>query len=177
VLYNHRADPPQQLRHRCRNPRCGGNLKIPATNPRDAFCRPICEHAFYGCRCRVCEQLFNRKTRRRIVCSRAQCQSRFWRHPEDFSGARYPYSPLRYNEEKTSLKTTSKTGTKSGRGYRIIAGPAVDPINFGNWPELPKPRKVLIGRTTPPVNVIGGYRFPDAPKVDLSSTHADRVLA
>jgi hypothetical protein len=27
---------------------------------------------------------------------------------------------------------------------------------------------VLIGRNTPPVNIIGGYRFPNAPKIDLS---------
>jgi hypothetical protein len=74
MLYRHQPAP-SQVRHRCRNPRYGGTLKIPAANPRDALCRPICERAFYGCRCRVCEQLYTRKTRRRIVCSRAQCQS------------------------------------------------------------------------------------------------------
>jgi hypothetical protein len=29
-------------------------------------------------------------------------------------------------------------------------------------------RKALIKRKTPPVNVIGGYRFPGAPKIDSS---------
>jgi hypothetical protein len=90
MLYRHQPAP-SQVRHRCRNPRYGGTLKIPAANPRDALCRPICERAFYGCRCRVCEQLYTRKTRRRIVCSRAQCQSLFWRHPEDFL---VPATPL-----------------------------------------------------------------------------------
>jgi hypothetical protein len=28
----------------------------------------------------------------------------------------------------------------------------------------------LIKRRQPPVNIVGGYRFPDAPNVDVSST-------
>ena len=61
MLYKPQPDPPQ-LRHRCRNPRCAGKLKIPAANPRDAFCCRGCERQFYGRRCRVCEALFTPKT-------------------------------------------------------------------------------------------------------------------
>jgi hypothetical protein len=165
MLYSPQSDPPLS-RLRCRSPRCAGTLKTPAANPRDAFCRPSCERAFYGCRCRVCESLFTRKTKRRQVCWRTKCRYQFQHHPEDFFGSRYSYSPIAHNEEKTSTKSIVKNGAKSGRAYRIIAGPAADPINFRNWPELP-PRTTLIKRSTPPVNVIGGYRFPGAPQIDL----------
>ena len=191
MLYN--PQPEQlQLRQRCRSPRCGATLKIPAANPRDAFCCRACERRFYSCRCRVCESLLTKKSQRRQVCGRSRCRHELERHPGPYFRARFPRADLGHNAKKTgtrypppglghnALAKPIKTGVpgaaKSGRAYRIIAGPAADPINFGNWPDLPKPRRVLIGRTTPPVNVIGGYRFPDAPKVDLSSTHADQAF-
>ena len=86
MLYRHRPAPPQ-VRLQCRNPRCGGNLKIPAANPRDAFCCKGCEGRFYSCRCRVCEQLFSRKTTRRQVCGRDQCRYAFKANPRRFSSS------------------------------------------------------------------------------------------
>ena len=184
MLYNHPADP-LQLRHRCRNPRCGGLLKNPTDDRRAAFCCEPCERAHFATRCIVCEAAIAKASRRRAVCWRSKCRHALQRHPEKYrlrvgqnaakTISATPTAGLGHNAQENSAKSTLKTGTKSGRAYRIIAGPAADPINFRNWPDLPKPRRVLIGRTTPPVNVIGGYRFPDAPKVDLSSTHADRV--
>ena len=185
MLYNHPADPPQ-LRHRCRNPRCGGLLKNPTDDRRAAFCCEPCERAHFATRCIVCEAAIAKASRRRAVCWRSKCRHALQRHPGKYrlrvgqnaakTVSATPTAGLGHNAQENSAKSTLKTGTKSGRGYRIIAGPAADPINFGNWPELPKPRKVLIGHTTPPVNVIGGYRFPDAPKVDLSSAHADQAF-
>ena len=184
MLYNHPADPPQ-LRHRCRNPRCGGLLKNPTDDRRAAFCCEPCERAHFATHCIVCEAAIAKVSRRRAVCWRSKCRHALQRHPEKYrlrvgqnaakTVSATPTAGLGHNAQENLAKSKLNTVTKSGRGYRIIAGPAVDPINFGNWPNLPKPRRVLIGRTTPPVNVIGGYRFPDAPKVDLSSTHADRV--
>ena len=110
---------PPQLRTRCRNPKCTDRLKIPADNPRDAFCCRLCEHAFYGCRCRVCEQLLTPKTARRQVCWRSKCRHELQRHPEQFFGGRHPSSPVGHNAEKSSTKSTLKTGTKSGRGSRM----------------------------------------------------------
>jgi hypothetical protein len=63
MLY-HQHPEPLQIRHRCRHPRCGSVLKVPAANPRDAFCCRGCERAFYRSRCRVCEMLIRAKTGR-----------------------------------------------------------------------------------------------------------------
>jgi hypothetical protein len=189
VLYNHRADPPQQLRHRCRNPRCGGLLKDPTNDRRGAFCCQPCGRAHFATRCIVCEAAIAKTSRRRVVCWRSKCRHALQRHPEQYrlrvgqnaakTVSATPTAGLGHNAQKNSAKSTLKTGTKSGRAHRIIAGPAADPVNFGNWPELPKPRKVLIGRTTTPVNVIGGYRFPGAPATDprpASAAPAARVI-
>jgi hypothetical protein len=183
------SEPPTipQTRLRCRHPRCGALLKTPAADPRDAFCRKSCEVGFYRVRCRVCEQLFSPKIRRRVVCWRARCRHEMQRHPERYFGSQFPCvdlahnaknpggaSPIAglvHNEENPLTKSRLNTAQKSGRGYRVVAGPAADPINFRNWPELP-PRTTLIKRTSPPVNVIGGYRFPGAPTVDLAPSPA-----
>ena len=112
---------PPQSRTRCRNPRCAGQLKIPADNPRDAFCCQGCEHAYYRSRCRVCERLFSRKTERRVVCGREKCRYEWKRYPEQFFGARYPSSPIAHNASRSAHSTGLKSGLKSGRGWRIIA--------------------------------------------------------
>lgn len=42
-MHNSLSPDPPQIRHRCRNPRCGGKLKTPTDNPRGAFCCEGCE--------------------------------------------------------------------------------------------------------------------------------------
>ena len=142
---------PTQVRTRCRNPRCAVQLKIPADNPRDAFCCRGCERAYYRSRCRVCERLFSRKTERRIVCGREKCRYECKRYPEQFFGARHPSSPIAHNASRSAHFTGLKSGTKSGRGSRVIA---VDPA------------AQLIQRHTPPINLVGGHKFSNAPQLD-----------
>jgi hypothetical protein len=108
MLYDPDIPEPVQVRYRCRNPRCGGKLKAPAANPRDAFCCTKCEAAYYRIRCRCCEQLFSRKTQRREVCGRSRCRHKFQRHPERFWGSRYPRQVLGHNAEKSLAKSTPK---------------------------------------------------------------------
>jgi hypothetical protein len=189
MLYKHQSAPPQ-LRHHCRNPRCAGKLKIPTTNTRDAFCCKGCERQFYGCRCRVCEALFARKTRRRNVCWRSHCRHEFQRHPELYFGLRYPSARLGHNASRKAIKLGTKIGAKCSRALRIVAGPEVHEINLRIPAEVPASkadkafedywrsarrraaRCALTKRHTPPVNIIGGYQFPGAPKVDLSTPSA-----
>jgi hypothetical protein len=173
MVYRHQPGPPQ-LRQRCRNPRCAGKLKAPAASPRNAFCCKGCEEQFYDGRCRVCEAKFSRKTKRRIVCPQSRCRHEFQRHPEQYFGLRYPSAPLGHNASRNSIKLGLKIGAKSGRGWRVVAGPEVPEINIRN-PRKAKQRtarKALIKRNTPPINIIGGYKFPGAPKVDLRPTPA-----
>jgi hypothetical protein len=52
----------------------------------------------------------------------------------------------------------------------VGAGEAVEAacrINSRHWREAGA--GTLIGRTDPPVNLLGGYRFPNAPDVELTS--------
>jgi hypothetical protein len=185
MFYKQQSAPPQ-VRFVCRNSLCGTKLKQPTDEHVDAFCCRTCERRFYSRHCRVCEALFDYKTVRRQVCGRSRCRHELERHPERYFGGKFhpakvghsakkqvgcsPTPGLGHNARANPTKIGVQSGGKSGRGYVIIAGPAVHPINFTNWPELP-PRPTLIKRTTPPVNVIGGHRFPGAPKIDLSSLH------
>lgn len=174
MLYSRRPEPPQ-IRTRCRNPRCASELKIPAANPRDAFCCKSCEVRFYSRHCRVCEALFSPKTQRRTVCWRSRCRHEFQRYPERFCGGRYPTPGLGHNGRANPIKIGVETGGKSDRGWVVIAGPAegLDPINLRAHPtdiaamRTGRSGPVLFTRSTPPTNVVVGYRFPNAPKVDL----------
>jgi len=83
--------------------------------------------------------------------------------------------------------TGFKTAPKTDRPVRLVAGPGLSPsalrlaslpphpelaarLNRANaaFIELLRKKKALIKPHHPPVNVLGGYRFPNAPKIDLS---------
>jgi hypothetical protein len=192
VLY--RLTPPSNLvRHRCRNPRCGAKLKSSVVNRLDAFCCQGCFDNFYRSHCLVCEQLFTRKTARRQVCHRSRCRHEFQRHRERFSGTRYLASVLGLNASRSAHSTGLKIGQKPDRPLRQVAGPKLsstslwlaslplDPefaariakANAPYFEALAKSKRVssrraIIKRRHPPVNVLGGHHFPDAPVVDLS---------
>jgi hypothetical protein len=83
-----------------------------------------------------------------------------------------------------------KSGPKAGRAWRLVAGPVPAEVNFRLplHPELvarlerahafyyeqrektrrQAERRALIKRRHPPVNILGGYRFPGAPVIDLT---------
>ena len=71
--------------------------------------------------------------------------------------------------EKSSTKSTSKTTIKSDRGFAIGADYDREVLranfraNAAFWNDA-----ALIGPTDPPVNILGGYKFPNAPVVDLN---------
>jgi hypothetical protein len=180
MFYNPQSDV-LPVRHRCRNTRCGAKLKIPVANRRAAFCCKGCAQQFYRRHCLVCGVQFTRKaTERRRVCWRSKCQYEFKHHPGSYFSDAYPIAEQGLktevrpsstgtsdNASRSAHSTGLKSGPKSGRGFRIVAGADLHPINLTNWPEQPKPRLVLFQRDAPPVNVIGGYRFPNAPKIKL----------
>jgi len=159
---------PEPLRHYCPNVRCGARLKRPTRNPRDAFCCAGCFRSYYRGRCLVCERPFKRKTERRQVCDRSQCRHEFQRHRERFEGARYPTSGLGHNGVRSANKTGLKIDDRDGRAFRLVAGPDLSAVGF-RLATLPPyshlPRPALIRRHSSPLNVLGGYRFSDAPRV------------
>ena len=142
----------------------------------------------------MCEQPFARKTERRLVCGRAKCRHEIQRHREQFSGTPGSRYLLGLNGSRSAHFTGLKTGQKSGRPFRIVAGPIPAGINLrvpldpelaarlarahtGHFENLKKAKRraarvALIKRKQPPVNVLGGYKFPGAPEINLSPTEA-----
>jgi hypothetical protein len=101
---------------------------------------------------------------------------------------------LGHNAGKKLAKSELKTGAKSDRGWRQIAGPDLSPTSFhaATLPLEISPaaanaaftkywtrtaRRCLFKRNTPPVNVVGGYRFPNAPEIDLSLPTPESPIA
>jgi hypothetical protein len=76
----------EDLRHRCRNPRCRMKLTAPVANPHKAFCTRGCHSSFHLKRCLVCE---NDKpagsTARRKLCRRPKCEGRYRKNSAHYS--------------------------------------------------------------------------------------------
>jgi hypothetical protein len=197
VLYN--PNPPlqqdlHQRRHHCRNPRCRAALETAAPNRLGAFCCRGCFASFFRSRCLVCERPITRKNERQKTCRRPKCRSEFKRHRERFSATRYPSASVADICLGNPIKSGLKSGLKSGRAWCIWAGPDVTdpniriPLDPGSAARMERlgvelalelerkagrpaaKQKALIGRRTPPVNILGGYKFPGAPAVHLNST-------
>ena len=180
----------EQLRHFCRNLRCRSKLAAPVTNRNTAFCSRGCHAGFYRARCVVCERAC---TPQRAVCTRKECRSAARQFPHIFPAAgSFPSSCT--IDSKSARKTGLKTRPATGRPWRIVAGPAAAAINLqieidaGTSARQERDRaaveehrrkakraagrKALLKRRHPPVNVLNGFKFSDAPAIDLSPTAA-----
>jgi hypothetical protein len=179
-----------RLWHRCRNLRCRVKLSAPVENEHHAFCTRGCYESFYRNRCRVCERDLRKTGKRgdagRLYCRPpADCRREAEKWPEKYAGG------LRAGFPETKLGSAHSTGLKTrqkaGRPFRVVAGPALSPTSFRLAslpldPELAarlasaRARLRHAATTTAvikprdwPVNVLGGHRFPDAPRVDLKA--------
>ena len=147
----------------------------------NAFCSRGCHTSFYLKRCLVCEGPLHRRNKTQRVCRKARCRSA-WRARAGFGR----YSPSRSvsSPAKTSDFIDSKPALKPDRAWRRIAGPKLSPSRLHcaqvgakeavaeayqkNRPYWRKhSAKALIQRHYPPVNVLGGYKFPNAPNAKL----------
>jgi hypothetical protein len=180
-------------RVRCRNQRCRSKLPIPTDNQHKAFCTPFCYGQFYRWKCKVCENPIQKGRRRKVPdhCHDRRCRRHFRRYSETY---RYPTSPVVNLGSRSADFTGLKSAHKSDRAWAQIVGPPIDPINLMipfepvfaarlarmHGQLLEKVRraaeeKTLLKRHHPPVNVVGGYCFPNAPEIELSL--ADPVKA
>jgi hypothetical protein len=127
-----------------------------------------------------------RKTENQLVCGKRKCRNAL---QADISFGRYHASSGMIDPLKTSIKPGIKSGLKPSRGWRIVAGPELSPtrfrfatlpldeatadrvsrVNHGYWKGACRAaeERAVIKRHQPPVNILGGYKFPDAPAVDL----------
>jgi hypothetical protein len=156
---------PNPLFHRCRNPRCKSWLKKSAENLRDAFCCASCEVGFYRTHCRVCEKQLGeaKQNSRRELCGRRQCRNQFRSFRSLFFSVWYPSAIGASKPEKSSTKSTSKTGIRSDRGFAIGADYDREVLRenfrvnaaFWNAAALIQPHELPVVR--------GGYKFPTKP--------------
>ena len=182
-----------ESRHYCRNPRCRSKLPAPVANAREAFCTRGCHSGFYRTRCLVCEAKMERRTEHQLICGKRKCRNALQARQ---SLGRYHASSAVVDPLKTSIKPDIKSGVATDRPWRIVAGQELTAEQLhcatiadgpnGEWKGGEYQRiearnrallrehfrrlgaKAQIQRHYAPVNVLGGYRFPDAPEIDLS---------
>jgi hypothetical protein len=116
----------EDLRYRCRNPRCRMKLPMPVANQHRAFCKPGCHSSFYLRRCIVCEsEKPAGSTARRIVCRRPKCESKYRQNRGHYSfSATDTISAA--NASRSAQKSHVPDGQKLDR-WRIVAGPPLTP--------------------------------------------------
>jgi hypothetical protein len=172
------------LRHRCRNPRCHMKLMAPVENEHHAFCCRGCHNSFYLSRCLVCEDPMRRKTvQQKFGSGHARCRSEYNRFRHIFDFPAHPTSCVG-DRGRSAHFTGLKTDNRADRPWRKIAGPELSPRSFA-LATLPLDRAttariaranakaVLIGPNDEPINLLGGYRFPKAPTLDLKSARLE----
>ena len=165
----------------CRNRKCRTKLKPAVSNPREAFCSRGCHTSFYLRRCLVCEGSLQRRNKTQRVCRKARCRNA-WRAKAGFG--RYSPCTAVSSAPKTLNSIGSKWPPKPDRPWRQIAGPKLSPSqlhcglvgakeaiaeahlkNSRYWRK--NNAKALIQPHHPPINILGGYKFPNAPDVKL----------
>lgn len=195
MLYKQQPDPSQIFRHHCRNVRCGAKLKVPVLNPRAAFCSKGCARQFYDRHCLVCEATITQKTKPRRTCSRSKCRHELQQTPGKFFSDCYPIASQTQSGKKrsarvvadagqissgNSIKTEVPSDAKSGRGWHQIAGPALSPdqarLATIGAEKAPRPRpasRPIFQRNNSPLNIIGGFKFPNALRINISAQDAE----
>jgi hypothetical protein len=163
---------PDRVYHYCRC--CRPKLPTPVSNSHQAFCTPGCHVSFYLRRCLVCEGYRGKFTRK--LCHKPACRSEYRRNRALFDFDRSSKGGGR-GLRQTDFRSAHFTGLKSG--WFVVAGPGFGPSalhcatvgaeeavattnRLRHWRE-----NCLIQPYHPPVNILGGYKFPNAPTIDL----------
>jgi hypothetical protein len=123
-----------------------------------------------------------RKTERKQLCGRPRCKSELRALQQREMLGRYLRSTSAPNDAGTPIKQGTSSPLKPAARYRIWGPPLTDRqlqlATVGAAPVLTQNRRVnarfwdeaaLIKRDAPSANIIGGYRFPGAPRIQLSA--------
>ena len=173
----------REFRHFCRNTKCRSKLKRPVSNKREAFCARGCHTSFYLKRCLVLRGAdYSAETKPR---GSAENRSAATLGGLKLGSAATPHPPSVSLASKTPGSIGSKRPPKPDRAWRQIAGPklSASQLHCGtgrrsvkrppktdqkNRPDWRKHNaQALIQPHHPPVNILGGYKFPNAPDVKL----------
>jgi len=166
-------------RHLCRNSQCG--------------CKKGCHEGFYAARCLVCEEPLPPQGRAgRKLCRGSSCKSEYHRNRSiyDFVGSDTGVKLLaKETPNPRALNSAFRGGPAGQKRPAVVAGPRLSkfalhaaglPLDHRYAEHLRREnveplrrhlvelaKKAALQRETPPLNVIGGYRFPNGPAVDL----------
>lgn len=176
----------ERARQMCREPHCRSKLVTPVTNAREAFCAKGCYARFFRSRCLVCERL---KSGSRQLCGRRKCSNDLRALQRHQMLGRYSASSAVKAIEKTPDFIGVKQPLKDSRAWRQVAGPELDPAalrlaslqpdketaarvdranrGFCRDANAKAEKAALIRHLGSPINLIGGYRFPNSPLIDL----------
>jgi len=108
--------------------------------------------------CQACGKQFfyQRINRPKLFCDQ-QCRQ------SDFRRFVMRGSPIDESGQKVEANSKTFRPDFADRPSHIVAGPQLSPFSFRAASVAS-----LIKRRTPPVNIVGGYKFPNAPFVDLA---------
>jgi hypothetical protein len=140
---------------------------------------------------------------RRKLCRRPKCKTRYGKDTAHFSFPALGSAPAP-NGSRNPIKPGIKSADFDDRPWHIVAGPPLTPNQFhcatvadgpdcqwkgGEYERLEGKNRAalrahfrelaeqcLIQPHHPPADVLGGYRFPGAPTIDLSPLPADDTL-
>ena len=172
------------LRQRCRDPKCRSALPVP-TELRHAFCARGCYDRFHRTRCRVCSEPSIKGRLHAKKCSYAHRQNPdLYAYQKVQKTSDGGLSPKRARDERNPYKSGIKIRarswgpTLSDDSFWLATLPlhpsdranlrkANDPDRLWRQTAWSRP-KVSFHPGSVPLNVTGGYRFPDAPDVELN---------
>jgi hypothetical protein len=166
------------IRQKCRDPKCGGALPVPAEF-RHAFCSRGCYDRFHRTRCRVCSEPSQNGRLHAKKCKYAHRQNpelyayQRLQKPSD-GGLCQKRARDERNPYKTGIKTRGRTwGPTLSDDSFCLASLPMHPIDVARVRRANDPERiqretswirppVLFGPDTLPLNLIGGWRFPRA---------------
>jgi hypothetical protein len=172
----------ETARHYCRC--CRSKLPAPVENLRNAFCCRGCYRQHYHSRCVVCERKTTRTTGNQRLCGRRKCRNGFEALKAHFALGRYHAPSGRNLIQKTPDFIGPKQPLSPDRPWRVVAGPALGDAELHlvtvaedatarlnrasrhHWREAGK--AALIQHHHAPVNIVNGYKFPNAPKIEIA---------
>jgi hypothetical protein len=173
-----------EARRHCR--RCRVKLAEPVENPRSAFCCRGCYRQFYAKRCLACEREMDRTAGHQKLCGSATCRREYRAMVAHHIGGKFDERPQGTFDGGSPSANPIKQGVcgpeKADRPWRQVAGPALSPVELrlatapidkataarvgrANRDYARDDTRTLIKRGRPPLNVRGGYKWPDAPSI------------
>jgi hypothetical protein len=162
--------------HICRNVRCRLKLAEPTDNPRSAFCCRGCFRQHYAKHCIACEQPMEGRSKHH---QHPKCRAEYRTLKRHEMLGKYHDSGRVRVDARNPIKPGIFSALTNRRPWRVVAGPPLSAremhLTTRGGADLDRNANRKHWQTTtgfkrgdPPVNIIGGYRFPNERPVKLT---------